>query len=46
MDRRLIEAIDEYNGDDPLHPWIESVIIALFSLIVLIGRWNFLLLTV
>ncbi|GKU98211.1 hypothetical protein SLEP1_g11242 [Rubroshorea leprosula] len=23
--RRLIEAIDEYQGDDPLHPWIQCV---------------------
>ncbi|KAG5542683.1 hypothetical protein RHGRI_015720 [Rhododendron griersonianum] len=22
--RRLIEAIDEYKGDDPLHPWLEA----------------------
>ncbi|KAI8549218.1 hypothetical protein RHMOL_Rhmol06G0009300 [Rhododendron molle] len=23
--RRLIEAIDEYKGDDPLHPWLECI---------------------
>ncbi|VFQ92410.1 unnamed protein product [Cuscuta campestris] len=23
--RRLIEAIDEYNGEDPLHPWLECM---------------------
>ena len=23
--RRLIEAIDDYKGDDPLLPWLESV---------------------
>ncbi|XP_044509948.1 mitotic spindle checkpoint protein BUBR1 [Mangifera indica] len=23
--RRLIEAIDEYQGDDPLHPWIQCI---------------------
>ncbi|XP_030951083.1 mitotic spindle checkpoint protein BUBR1 [Quercus lobata] len=23
--RRLIEAIDEYQGDDPLHPWLECI---------------------
>ncbi|XP_073135747.1 mitotic spindle checkpoint protein BUBR1 isoform X3 [Henckelia pumila] len=23
--RRLIEAIDQYEGDDPLHPWIECI---------------------
>ncbi|KAL7127932.1 hypothetical protein ABFS83_14G282900 [Erythranthe nasuta] len=23
--RKLIEAIDEYTGDDPLHPWIECI---------------------
>ncbi|KAF5455567.1 hypothetical protein F2P56_025128 [Juglans regia] len=23
--RRLIEAIDEYNGDDPLQPWLECI---------------------
>ncbi|XP_031270267.1 mitotic spindle checkpoint protein BUBR1 [Pistacia vera] len=23
--RRLIEAIDEYQGDDPLHPWLQCI---------------------